>query len=57
MRRSPRTVRDSSLVRGGQPAGKRGGLADPVELAHELQPDDLADVTGVGIAQLVPAAD
>jgi hypothetical protein len=29
---------------GGQPARKRGRLADPVQLAHQLQPDALANI-------------
>jgi hypothetical protein len=38
-------------------ASKRGGLADSAELAHQLQPDGLADVVGVGVAEAVLAAD
>ena len=33
---------------GGQPAGQRGRVADPVQLVHQPQPDVLADVVGVG---------
>ena len=33
--------------RGGQPAGKRGRIADLVQSAHELQPDGLVHVFGV----------
>ena len=42
---------------GGEPAMRRGQVADSVKLVHELQPDGLADIAGVGAAQLVPAAD
>jgi hypothetical protein len=45
------------LGRGGQPAGKRGQIAHFAELICELEPDGLADIGGVGAAQLVPAAD
>src|SRR4029077_15523923 len=33
---------------GGQPARKRGWVADSVELVYQLQSDSLADVLGVG---------
>ena len=42
---------------GGQPAGKRGRVADVVQLIHELEPGVLGGVFGVGSLQPVPAAD
>src|SRR5215469_5291752 len=45
------------LSRGGQPAGKGGRIADPVQLFHQPQPDVLADVAGLGLTQPVSAAD
>jgi hypothetical protein len=42
---------------GSQPVGQRGRIADPVRLARQLQPDVLVNVAGVGVAQLVHAAD
>ena len=58
--RSPRRAQDPDAFppgRGGQPAGKRGRVADLVQPAHELQPDGLLHVLGVGTPELVPAAD
>ena len=43
--------------RGGQPARNGGGIANLVQVGHELQPDPLAHVVGVGAGQPVPAAD
>jgi len=40
---------------GGQPAWQRGRITEIVQLAHQLKPDGLADVLGVGAAQLVTA--
>jgi hypothetical protein len=45
------------MGRGGQPASKGGQIAHFAKLIHELEPDGLADIGGVGAAQLVPAAD
>src|SRR5690242_14244482 len=42
---------------GGEPARKCGRLADGCKLVHELQPYALADVLGVGAAELVPMTD
>jgi hypothetical protein len=46
-----------SLGHGGQPAGERGRIADRAQLVDRLQPDALADVLSVSVAQSVPAAD
>ena len=35
---------------GGEPAWKRGRIADPIQLIHQVQPDALADVLGVRVA-------
>ena len=43
--------------RAGQPAAKRGRSTELVKLAGELQPDELADVAGAGVAEPVLAAD
>jgi hypothetical protein len=32
-------------------------IAEGAQLVHELQPDALADILGIGVAQPVPAAD
>ena len=42
---------------GGEPARKRGRFADLVKPFHQVQPDVLANVVGVGAAQPVLAAD
>ena len=41
----------------GQPGGKRSRVAQAVQLIHELEPDVLGGVFGVGGLQPVPAAD
>lgn len=38
-------------------ASKRAGILDFIQLAHDLSPDALAYGAGVGVPQLVPAAD
>jgi hypothetical protein len=43
--------------RGGEPAPKRGRFADVMKLAYKPQPDALANVVGIGTAELVAAAD
>src|SRR5450631_4022880 len=58
--RSPRGAQHPTALPpggGGQPARKRGRIADFVKLLQQPQPDALADVVGVGAAQPVPAAD
>jgi hypothetical protein len=42
---------------GGEPARKRGRIAEAVKLGHQVQPYVLADVLCVGAAQPVSAAD
>ncbi len=42
---------------GGEPAGKRGRIAQGRKLVRQPQPDALADVLGIGPAQPVSAAD
>src|SRR5580704_4997816 len=42
---------------GCQPGRYRGRVAEAVQVSGQVQPDGLADVVGVGVAQLVPAAD
>jgi hypothetical protein len=60
---SVRSVRGASdtpaflLSDGGEPAGDRGRIADCRKLVHELLPDSLPDVGGIGAAQPVSAAD
>ena len=57
---SPRRASDAEAFspgHGGQPARKRGRIPDLVQVVHQLQPDALADVLGVGVAEPVPAAD
>ena len=44
------------VVVASQP-GQRGRLAEFAQVVEELEPDCLADVVGIGAAQLVPAAD
>ena len=43
--------------RGGQPAGKRGRVAEVTQMIGQEQPDALADGLGVRAAEPVPAAD
>ena len=47
----------SRLGGGGQPAGQRGRIAQAVQVVHEVEPDGLGGVVGVGGLQPVPAAD
>lgn len=35
---------------GGQPGRKRGRIADAAQLAHQLLPDALPDILGIGAA-------
>src|SRR5580700_2279184 len=41
---------------GGEPPGQRGWLADLAQVVHQVQPDVLAHVVGVGVAEPVLAA-
>jgi len=42
---------------GGQPARERSRFAQVVQMGHQLEPDDLADILGVGCVQPEVAAD
>jgi hypothetical protein len=42
---------------GCQPAGKRAWVPEGVQVSHQVEPDVLADVLGVGFGEPVPAAD
>ena len=57
---SPGRAQDAAAFAPGggrQPAGKRGWVADLVQLIQKLEPDVLGDVLGVGGVDPVPAAD
>ena len=43
--------------RGDQPPRQRGRIAEVVEMVHQVEPNHLADVLGVGVAQPVLSAD
>jgi hypothetical protein len=50
-------VQAFALGGGGEPARECGRVAEVAKLVHQLQPDALAGVGGVGAGQPVPAAD
>ena len=49
-RHSARDPQAFPAGRGGQPACQRGRIADLSDVPHELQPDALGDVAGLGVA-------
>jgi hypothetical protein len=46
-----------ALGGGGEPARECGRVAEVAKLVHQVQPDALAGIGGVGAGQPVPAAD